>query len=76
MLLAPFDGQFILTSCTELVGSTAWLLGGLARAQGRLDEAIAHYERALAFETANGAVLMAERTRADLDRLRKDRPAP
>jgi tetratricopeptide (TPR) repeat protein len=69
-LVSPFDGQFILETCIELRCSTAWLLGGLARAQGHVDEAIAHYERALAFETANGAVLMAERTRADLERAR------
>lgn len=69
-LLKPYDGQFILNACTDLRGSTGWFLGGLARAQGRLDEAIGHYERALALETANGAVLMAARTRAALDELR------
>ena len=69
-LVTPFDGQFILETCIELRCSVAWLLGGLARAQGRRDEAVAHYERALAFETANGAVLMAQRTRADLERVR------
>jgi tetratricopeptide (TPR) repeat protein len=69
-LVTPFDGQFILETCIELRCSVAWLLGGLAHAQGRRDEAIAHYERALALETANGAVLMAERTRADLERVR------
>jgi class 3 adenylate cyclase len=72
-LLTPYDGQFLLTTCTELVGSAAWYLGGLARTQGRIDDAVAHYERALAFETANGAVLMAARTRADLDDLRSRR---
>ena len=68
-LLVPYDGQFVLETCIELRCSVAWLLGGLAAAQGRTAEAIDHYERALAFETTNGAVLMAERTAADLRRV-------
>ncbi len=73
VLLRPYDGQFMLATCIEITGSASWYLGLLARAQGRLDEALACFERALAFETANGAVLMAERTRADLDDLRSRR---
>ena len=69
-LLRPFDGQFMMSTCVELTSSASFLRGQLAHTQGRTDEAIAHLERALAFESSNGAVLMAERTRGLLERVR------
>ena len=68
-VLAPFEGQFILESCISLLGSAAWMRGGLARTLGDVDGAAAHYQRALEFETTQGAAPMAARTRADLDRV-------
>lgn len=71
--LAPFDGQFLLEACIGLLGSVAWFRGGLARLRGDMAAAERHYERALEFETAQGAAPMAARTAADLAVLRTSR---
>lgn len=72
-LLEPFDGQFLLDSCLALRGSVSWLRARLAERVGDLDEAERHYERAEAFEAAQGALPMLERTRRDLSALRSRR---
>lgn len=65
-ILAPFDGQFLLSMCHQLRGSVSWLRAGLARCMGQLDEAILRYERAESFEREQGADLLLACTRVDL----------
>jgi tetratricopeptide (TPR) repeat protein len=76
-LLAPFaDRNVVVLYGSVCRGSVSRELGILAAALGRLDDAVAHLEEALAMNVRIGARAFAARTRLGLARVLAQRDAP
>lgn len=56
MLLPYRDRNLLVGTSVACFGAASRLLGMLATAEGRLDEALAHFERAIDFDTTQGAM--------------------
>lgn len=70
-VLLPYEDLFVVEAiAVRLMGSVAHYLGRLAALAGRPEEAERHLEQAIAAHEAVGAVLWAERSRAELAQVR------
>jgi hypothetical protein len=75
-LLSPFEDRFVAVGQAECFGSIARFLGQAAATCGRLDEAVAHFERGIAADLGMGGVRMAIRGRCGLARTLLARGGP